>query len=87
MRMAEESPLEMVRRHVREGRDHLRRQHGIVLRYEGETSTFAQEARDLLGVLTSAQETHQEHLSLIEEDQRAGRRDENGHLLPLRPPR
>ena len=85
--MADESPLEVVRRHVREGRDHLHRQHEIVSRYEGETSTFAQEARDLLGVLTSAQETHQEHLRLLEEEQRAGRRDGDGHLLPLRTPR
>ena len=81
----EEAPLEMVRRHVRLGEDHIHRQQQIILDLEARQSPLVAEARALLVVLLSSMDSHLEHLANIEAEQRAGRRDADGSLLPLRP--
>ena len=80
-----ETPLEMVQRHIRQGVEILRHQHDLVQHLEATHSPLADEARVLLSTLDSSQADHKRHLARIELDMQSGRRDADGNLQPLRP--
>ena len=81
----EEAPLEMVQRHVRLGEAHIQRRQEIIDQLEASRSPLIENARALMVVLMSSMDSHLGHLAMIEEEQRAGRRDALGNLLPLQP--
>ena len=62
---AEETELEMVQRHVREGERHLANQRAVIARLQ--TSYLPTEmAEALLGLLTDVQGEHEAHLRRLE---------------------
>jgi hypothetical protein len=83
MMEAEETLVEIARRHVLEGETHLRRQVEIVaeLRRDGHPTEIAEA---LLGEFEQTLKDHKTHLSRLEAEQRAGVRDRNGELVPGR---
>ncbi|WP_376100711.1 hypothetical protein ACE7GA_27180 (plasmid) [Roseomonas sp. CCTCC AB2023176] len=80
-----ETPLEMVQRHVREGKGQVRRQRDLVQHLEAAQSPLTDEAGKLLAEFASLQGDHERHLAQIEREMQSGRRDADGNLLPLRP--
>ncbi len=79
-----ETLVEMARRHVREGDERIRRQRELAEHLEATQSNLAEEARALLAQFSSTIGESRAHLTRIEEEQRSGRRDANGDILPLR---
>lgn len=62
---ADESELEMVRRHVREGAGHVANQRALVIRLKGYGLPTA-EAEALLATFEDSQAQHEAHLSKVE---------------------
>lgn len=58
-----ETEIEMVRRHIREGEEHVAHQRGIVASLPD--SDLAKTARQLLETFKQALESHQEHLARL----------------------
>lgn len=83
---ADETPLEMVHRHIVEGEGHIARQLMILekLRSTRSASEISEamlgEAEVLLDQFRETQSAHVAHLAQIREDQGAGLRDADGNL-------
>jgi hypothetical protein len=65
MRAVREAPLEMARRHVRQGKAHVARQREIVAEAPA-GSEFRQMAEDLLIVFEESLRLHSAHLAQLE---------------------
>lgn len=64
--MTEESEIEMVRRHVREGKGHLAKQRAIIVEMQERQSSTV-EAERLLVTFEDMQQLHLEHLARLEQ--------------------
>lgn len=62
---ADESELEMVRRHVCQGADHVARQRAIVARFRA-AGVSTDEAEALLALFLHTQKQHEAHLARID---------------------
>ena len=69
---ADESELEMVRRHVREGAGHVAAQRALVIRL-GEHGLPTAEAEALLATFEDSQAQHEAHLAKAEAEARPGK--------------
>ncbi|TIT10886.1 MAG: hypothetical protein E5W74_15015 [Mesorhizobium sp.] len=60
----DETELEMVQRHIREGREHIARQYEIIEEFK--TKGFpTEEAEQMLKTLLALQRQHEEHLAHV----------------------
>lgn len=78
--MEGETLAAMARRHVREGKGHIEKQHAIIDRLAG-GGLPTEEAEHLLTLFEANQADHQRHLNQIVEQQQNGERDEAGNLV------
>lgn len=78
-----ETLVEMARRHVREGEEHVRRQRELIERL-WEHRLPIDEAERLLANFEEALEEHRAGLNRIIEEQHQGLRDEAGDLITSR---
>lgn len=62
--MIRETELQMVQRHVREGRQHIGRQHAIIARLRSVGSPI-ELAEEVLTTLEVSQRQHEEHLGRV----------------------
>jgi hypothetical protein len=81
---SEETLLEMARLHVRDGAVRVRQQRELVQHRDDTQSPLLKEATALLAEFIASEADHQRHLAKFEQEIRAGRREVNGTLVPLR---
>jgi DNA-binding transcriptional MerR regulator len=66
---AAETKLEMLRRHVRQGEEHIAKQHAIIARLKARGLPI-EEAKRLLATFEDLQRQHEAHLARAEDEER-----------------
>jgi hypothetical protein len=78
-----ETPIEMARRHVREGEAHVAKQHALIARLR-DHALPTDVAEQLLAAFEAGLADHRASVARMEAEQQTGRRDVDGNLAPLR---